>query len=308
MFDFKKNNKNPKPNKESLKVLNNEYVFETGSWAKQANGTVLIRWNNMVLMANVCAAKNASEGIDFFPLTVDYREKFYSSGTFSGGFFKREGRPSNREILTSRLVDRPLRPLFPSNFFNEVQIFISLLSADNDHPADIHSVTAASAALMVSNIPFDGPVAGVRVGRINNEFILFPTKEQQEKSELNLLLAGTEKAVTMIEGMANQLSEELMLEALKYGHKEIQRICDAQKALRKYVKKELLVVPEIIENVELIKQVRNFAFDKMTKANASGDKQTRQTNIDLVFENTLENFEELWKKEGIDSSEIKNSS
>ena len=308
MFDSNKNNKNPQPHKESLKVLGSDYVFETGSWAKQANGSVLIRWNNIALMANATAAKSANVGTDFFPLTVDYREKFYSTGRFSGGFFKREGKPSNKEILTSRLVDRPLRPLFPPTFFNELQIFISLLSADDIHSSDIHAVTCASAALMVSNIPFDGPVAGVRVGRIDGNFIIFPTKDQQKKSELNLLLAGTEKAVTMIEGMANELSEDIMLEAVKFGHAEIKRICEAQHALRQYASKEILSVPDVVKNIELETEVNKLAFDKMVKANISNSKKhDRQNAIDAIFDETLEAFQTKWEAESVEKSILEGS-
>ena len=291
--------------KESIKILDADYSFETGKWAKQANGSVVLKWKNIVLLGNATASKYAKEDIDFFPLTVDYREKFYSCGQFAGGFFKREGRPTNVEVLTSRLTDRPIRPLFPKNFLNELQIFITLLSADEDQTSQVHSITCASAALMASNIPFDGPVAGVRIGRIAEKFILFPTQSEQKISDLNLLLAGTSKAVTMIEGSANQLSKEVMLDAVKFGHEEIKKICALQEKLRDTVKKSFLNIPEVEENESLKKEIYEMAHEKMLKANESGDKKLRQENIDSLCEEVLSTLEEKYNKEGIDEKQIK---
>ncbi len=291
--------------KESIKILDADYSFETGKWAKQANGSVVLKWKNIVLLGNATANKSAKEDTDFFPLTVDYREKFYSRGQFAGGFFKREGRPTNLEILTSRLTDRPIRPLFPKSFMNEVQIFITLLSADEDQTSQVHSITCASAALMASNIPFDGPVAGVRVGRIAEKFILFPTQSEQKISDLNLLLAGTSRAVTMVEGSANQLSKEVMLDAVKFGHEEIKKICALQEKLRDTVKKPFLNVPEVEENESLKKEIHEMAHEKMLKANESGDKKLRQENIDSLCEEVLSTLEEKYNKEEIDEKQIK---
>ena len=283
---------------EKTKVLDSEYVFETGKWAKQANGSVVLKWKNIVLMSNATAASGAKEGADFFPLTVDYREKLYAAGEFVGGFHKREGRPSTKEILICRLVDRPLRPLFPKTFLNELQIFITLLSADQEHLADVHAISIASASLMASNIPFDGPVAGVRVGRVDGELVLFPSKEQMLKSDIDIILAGTLKAVTMIEGSASEVNEETMFEAVRFGHEEIKNICSAQEGLRKAVTSPPLEVPEEEDHTDLESEVRDLVFDKMQEANEGGDKHARQAAIDLVFEETLEKYENQWKSEG----------
>ncbi|MDH5716839.1 MAG: polyribonucleotide nucleotidyltransferase [Spirochaetia bacterium] len=289
---------------ESILVNEKSFILETGAWARQAGGSIVLRWDKITLLANATAAKEAMEGIDFFPLTVDYREKFYASGQIPGGYFKREGRPTEKEILTSRLTDRPLRPLFPKGFYNEVQIFITLLSSDGIQPADIHGITAASAALMISDIPFDGPVAGVRVGQIDGNFILFPDNEQQKKSELNLILAGTKEAVTMIEGSSSGLDEKTMLEAIKYGHKEIQRICDAQILMKEKIGKAKTEIPTIADNTELKNKIREMAFVSLEEANKSGDKHTRQSNIDEVNKSTLQKLEEEWKQNEFTEKEI----
>ncbi len=218
--------------KETIVLKDSDYTFETGKFAKQANGSVFLKWKNMTIMANATASNVAKEGMNFFPLTVEYRERFYASGKFPGGFIKREGKPSSKEVLTSRLIDRPIRPLFPKAFVNELQLFVTLLSHDINEVSNIHAITAASAALMCSNLPFDGPVAGVVVGRINDQFVLFPSVEEEANSELRIYMAGTEKAVTMIEGSANEVEEEIMLDAVKFGHEEIKRIAKLNISLK----------------------------------------------------------------------------
>ncbi len=289
---------------EKTQVLNSEYTFETGKWAKQANGSIVLRWKNIVLMSNATSAKEAKEGASFFPLTVDFREKYYAAGEFVGGFHKREGRPSNKEILICRLVDRPIRPLFPKSFLNELQIFITLLSADQEYLADVHAITAASASLMVSNIPFDGPVAGVRVGRIDEKLILFPSKEEIKQSDLNIILAGTEQAVTMIEGSASEVSEEFMHEAIRFGHKEIKRLCEVQKPLKRLVNSSPLQVPEKEDHSSLEKKVNEIGYKKMSKASESGDKHTRKKNIDIVQGEIIDEFTDIFRSEGFTEDEI----
>lgn len=277
---------------QSIQVQGKEYTLETGKWAKQANGSVILRWGKLVLMANATAASKAQEGADFFPLTVDYREKFYAAGKIPGGYIKREGRPSDKEILTARLTDRPLRPLFPENYFNELQIFISVLSAEPQQSSDVHAITAASAALIISDIPFHEPVAGVRVVRVNEEFILFPNAEEQKQADLNLILAGSAQAVTMIEGHAKEVSEEDMLAAVKIGHEEIRRLCLLQEDLRKQSGKEKLPIPPTEDFSELKEKLRALAFEKIEQANITPEKQARQNNIDLVLSETLETLEQ----------------
>ncbi|MDH5720021.1 MAG: polyribonucleotide nucleotidyltransferase [Spirochaetia bacterium] len=289
---------------ENIKIRDKDYILETGAWARQANGSVVIRWGKITLIANATAAKDANPDAGFFPLTVDYREKFYASGQIPGGYFKREARPTEKEILTSRLTDRPLRPLFPKSYYNEVQIFITLLSSDGQQSADVHAITAASAALMVSDIPFAAPAAGVRVGLINGNFILFPDKNEMQESKLNLILAGTEEAVTMIEGYSHELDEKTMLDAIKFGHTEIKRICECQNQLREKAGKIKNEFAEQEENVELKNKIREMAFNSLVEANKSGDKQTRQSNLNDVNASTIEKLETEYKAESLDEKEI----
>jgi len=292
---------------EELKVGNHNYILETGKWAKQAGGSIVVRWNNMVLMSNATVAPEAKEGTDFFPMTVEYREKFYASGRIPGGFFKREARPSEKETLTSRLTDRPLRPLFPENFVNELQVFVTLLSTDCVYPAQIHAITAASASLMISEAPFHGPVAGVQVGRVDGKFVLFPTNQELEKSDLNLMLAGTADAVTMIEGSASEISEDIIIEAIKTGHEEIKKLCQMQVKLKEKVGKEKMPDTPPVDVTEIKSLVHTLAYDEMNAANKNTQKHVRQENIDKVKETTLEKLKTQWESEGRDKDEIKNS-
>ena len=202
-------------------------TLETGEIARQASGAVLLNMDDTVVLATVVAAKKAKPGQDFFPLTVDYIEKTYAAGKIPGGFFKREGRLSESETLTSRLIDRPIRPLFPEGFYNEVQVVIHVMSLNPEVEADIPAMIAASAALAISGVPFNGPVGAARVGYLNGEFVLNPSKTQLAGSQLDLVVAGTESAVLMVESEADQLSEDVMLEAVMYGHKQMQTAIDA---------------------------------------------------------------------------------
>jgi polyribonucleotide nucleotidyltransferase len=280
---------------EEIIIGKNNYILETGKWAKQAGGSVILRWGNTVIMANATVAPSANEGMDFFPLTVEYREKFYASGRIPGGFFKREARPSEKEILTSRLTDRPIRPLFPENFHNELQLFVTLLSTDCKFPSQVHSITAASAALMISDAPFAGPVAGVQVGRIDGKFIMFPSTEELEKSDINILLGGTKDAVTMIEGSANEVSEEEMIEAVKAGHEEIKRICDLQIKLRGKTGRDKMEVPPVEDLSEIKTLVHSIVNDELVKANQIKHKQTRQNKIDELKDSTIEKVREKFQ-------------
>jgi polyribonucleotide nucleotidyltransferase len=211
--------------------------FNTGYLAKQADGAVAVSYGEVIVFASAVVSREVKEGQDFFPLTVDYREKFYAAGKIPGGFIKRESRPSDKEVLTSRLTDRPLRPLFPSDFINEVQIIIYVLSADQKNQQDILAINAASAALSISGMPFHGPVGAVRMGRIKGEWIVNPTFAQSDESDIDLIVAGTKTAVTMIEGSAKNVSETDMIDAVEIAHGHIKRICDAQEELAKAVNK-----------------------------------------------------------------------
>ncbi len=200
------------------------FTVETGKMAKQANGAVLVRYGESVVLVTATASEEPREGVDFFPLTVDYEEKMYAVGKIPGGFIKREGRPGESAILCSRLIDRPIRPLFPEGYRNDVQIVATVLSVEQDNAPEIAAMIGASCALTISDIPFMGPIAGVRVGRIDGEFVINPTVEQREKSDLNLTIAGSRDAVMMVEAGADELPEEVILEAILFGHEEIKKI------------------------------------------------------------------------------------
>ena len=196
------------------------FVIETGKMAKQANGSALVRYGDTVVLVAATASAEPREGVDFFPLTVDYEEKMYSVGKIPGGFIKREGRPSESAILNSRMIDRPIRPLFPDGFRNDVQIVATVLSVDQDNPPEIAGMIGASCALGVSDIPFNGPIAGVHVGRVDGEFVINPTVEQKKVSDLNLTIAGSKDAVMMVEAAAHELPEEVILESILFGQKK----------------------------------------------------------------------------------------
>jgi polyribonucleotide nucleotidyltransferase len=206
-------------------------TLETGEIARQASGAVVVSVEDTVVLATVVARKDAKPGQDFFPLTVDYIEKTYAAGKIPGGFFKREGRPSEKETLTSRLIDRPIRPLFPEGYLNEVQVIIHVLSVNPEIDPDIPAMIGASAALCVAGIPFNGPIGAARVGYANGQYILNPTTTQLKTSQMDLVVAGTEHAVLMVESEAQQLSEEIMLGAVVYGHEQMKAVIDAIHAL-----------------------------------------------------------------------------
>ena len=246
--------------KESIKLGDKELTVETGRVAKQANGSVVISYGDTMLLVAAVGANVPREGVDFFPLTVEYRESNYAAGRIPGNYFRREGRPNEKEILTSRLIDRPCRPLFADGFRNETQVVSSVISADPDNNPDVVAITGASCALYLSDIPFLEPIAGVRIGLIDGRYIVNPTYDEVRDSRLNLIVAGTEEAIVMVEGGAKEVSEEIMLEALMLAHKEINRLCRWQKQLYKALdiqKRE--VVPTAL-NQEMLEEVsRNYA-------------------------------------------------
>ena len=205
----------------------NTVRMETGEIARQASGAVLVDMDDTVVLATVVGAKNAKPGQDFFPLTVDYLEKTYAAGKIPGGFFKREGRPSENETLTSRLIDRPIRPLFPEGFYNEVQVVVQVVSLNPEVPADIPALIGASAALAISGLPFNGPVGAARVAYVDSQYVLNPSRDQIAKSKLDLVVAGTEQAVLMVESEAQELPEDVMLGAVVFGHEQMQTAINA---------------------------------------------------------------------------------
>ncbi len=263
-------------------------TLETGKLAKQANGAVLARYGESVVLVTAVVSKQPRHGIDFFPLSVDYQEMTYAAGKIPGGFFKREGRPGEREILTSRLIDRPLRPLFPKNFFNDVQIIATVLSADDENDPDVVAITAASAALEISDIPFSGPIAGVRVGRIGGEFVVNPSIGLMAETELDIIIAGSRDAVVMVEGGAKCVSEQMLLDAIMFGHSSIQDVLDLQMELRSCAGREKIVVPEHSVDRDVEEKVRSLAVEPMRSALSKQVKQERNNAVRAVFESVME--------------------
>ncbi|WP_085314640.1 polyribonucleotide nucleotidyltransferase [Derxia lacustris] len=258
-------------------------VLETGEIARQASGAVLVNIEDTVVLATVVAAKKAKPGQDFFPLTVDYIEKTYAAGKIPGGFFKREGKPSEKETLTSRLIDRPLRPLFPDGFYNEVQVIIHVLSVNPEVDPDIAAMIGASAALAISGIPFNGPIGAARVGYVNGEYLLYPTASELKKSQLNLVVAGTEAAVLMVESEADQLSEEVMLGAVVFGHEQMQKVIDAIHALVRDAGKPEWDWAPAAKNETLVARVAELAAAPIRAAYEIRSKQDRSAKLKEVF-------------------------
>ena len=270
------------------------FVVETGKMAKQANGAVLVRYGDTVVLVTATASLEPREGVDFFPLTVDYEEKMYSVGKIPGGFIKREGRPAESGILHSRLIDRPIRPLFPEGYRNDVQIVATVLSVDQDNPPEIAGMIGASCALSISDIPFMGPIAGVRVGRVDGQFVINPTVEQLEKSDLNLTVAGSHDAVMMVEAGAKELPEDVVLDAILFGHQEIKRMVEFQNDMVAQCGKEkrqskLFEVPE-----ELVQEIHDYTFEKLNAAVRDADKLRRDEHVAAVKEEAKEHFLELY--------------
>src|ERR1044071_1032013 len=225
-----------------LHVGQNTLRLETGKLAKQAHGSVIVRYGDSVVLVTACRAASAREGIDFLPLTVDYREYTYASGRIPGGFFKREGKPAEKEVLTSRVIDRPIRPLFPSGWRFETQVIALVLSADAENDTDVLAITGASAALAVSEIPFQKTIAGVRVGMIDGSYVINPTFEQRKNSKLDLVVAGSKDGLVMVEAGAKQVTEEQVVEALETAHTAIKRIVDVIDDLAKAAGKKKAAV------------------------------------------------------------------
>ena len=271
----------------TVHVGNKTLKFETGKIARQANGAVLVHSGETVVFASACAAPKAAEGIDFFPLRVDYQEKFSSAGRTAGGFIKREGRPAEREILTCRLIDRPLRPMFEDGYYNEVQILSYVLSYDGTHLPDVLAICAASAALTISDIPLIKPIGAVRVGMIGDEFVINPTHEEAKKSSLDLVLAGTEDAILMIEGFCDFLTEEQVIAAIEAGHKEIQKICHHLGEWRKKIGKEKKrdTLRQIPHEVNIA--VQAAAQDLIEAALRISSKQERDVSLAKIQETVL---------------------
>lgn len=292
-----------KPIKKSITYGHHTLTIETGEIAKQAHGAVMVSLDDTVVLVTAVGDKKTKPGQDFFPLTVDYQEKFYSAGRIPGSFFKREGRPSEKETLTSRLIDRPIRPLFPDGFYNEVQIVAMVLSSDTEIDADIPAMIGTSAALVLSGIPFDGPIGAARVGYINNEYILNPTTTQLKESQLNLVVAGTQKAVLMVESEANELSEDVMLGAVTYGHDQMQQVINMINELADEAGVAAWDWQPAEKNLSLIEQVTQLAEADLRNAFRIKQKSARTEAISTIWQRVLSDLK-VGTEEGPDEQEI----
>ncbi len=271
----------------SIQVGGRTMTFQTGRIGKQAGGAIVLRYGDTVVSAFATGSAEPRTGIDFFPLTVEFEERLYAAGKIPGGFIKREGRPSEKAILSARLIDRPIRPLFPDGFRNDVQVVAIVMSVDQDCASDITAINAASAALTISNVPFEGPVAAVTVGLVDEELVLNPTVAQAEKSRMHLTVAGTKDAVMMVEAGAKEVREEQMLEAIMFGHQEIVRLAEFIESFRKEalglgLAKEKMEVKNPALPQNLLDAVNRFAYDKMDKAVRVEEKKAREAAVDAV--------------------------
>ncbi len=276
-----------------LDFLGRKLVVETGHIAKQANAAVLVRYGDTAVLTTVVMGKTMVTQ-DFFPLQVLYQEKLYSVGKIPGGFIKREGRPTDEATLAARLIDRPLRPMFDENLRNEIQVVNMVLSVDVDNSPVMTALFGSSLALGISEIPFDGPVGGVVVGKIGKNFIFNPTADELEKSELNLTVAGTKDAICMVEAGANQLSESKMLDAMMAGHEEIKKLCEFQQKIIDEIGKEKVVLEKATLDEDLVKEVETFAYEEMLKGITIKDKLASQDAVLKVKADTISHFEEVY--------------
>ncbi|MBD8976874.1 polyribonucleotide nucleotidyltransferase [Veillonella magna] len=284
-----------------MELAGRTLTIETGELAKQASGAALVRYGDTVVLVTATGSKEAKD-IDFFPLTVDYEEKMYAVGRIPGGFVKREGRPPETAILHSRLIDRPIRPLFDKGCRNEVHVVATVLSVDQDNAPEICGMIGASAALAISDIPWAGPIAGVRMGRVNGEFVVNPTVAQLEESDLNVVVAGTKDAILMVEGGAQEVPEEVLLEVIMTAHEEIKRIVAFQEDMVAKVGKEKRVFPVHEIDEEVSKAVHEYAHDALDKAVRCADKQQRDAQQEAVFAEVLAHFEEIYPEQMQDVS------
>lgn len=280
--------------RKSMTLGGRELIIETGKMAKQASGSVTVRYADTIALVTATANLLSTPKQDFFPLQCEYQERAYAAGKIPGGFFKREGRPSEREILGSRLIDRPIRPLFPNGFFSDTQVIASVISSDQENPGDILGIIGASAALSISEIPFLGPIAGVRVGRIDGEYILNPTIPQMEKSEMEIVIAGTEESVVMVEGEAKEISEEVIVSAIEFGHQAIVQIIQLQKELIAEVKpvKAVFQVPVMPEGFVEAVEAKTLPMLLDWREKGKQKKKTRSDAIAFFLKSLKEELEE----------------
>jgi polyribonucleotide nucleotidyltransferase len=279
---------------ESIKLGTQDLIVETGKVAKQADGSVVIRYGDTMLLVAAVSGRSAREGLDFFPLTVEYRENSFAGGRIPGNYFRREGRPSEKEVLTCRMIDRPVRPLFPDGYRFETQIVASVISSDAEYDPDVIAITGASCALYLSDIPFENPIAGVRIGLIEGKYLINPSYDERRESELNLVVAGTEEAICMVECEANEVNETIMVEALMLAHREIKRLCLWQKELGKALEIEKRTFEVASLDEELIAEIEKNFSDKLRAALDSTGRQKIEVyaGIDALKKEVMESYPE----------------
>lgn len=289
-----------------MELAGRPLIVETGKMAKQASGAVLVRYGETVVLVTSTASKEAREGMDFFPLTVDYEEKMYAVGKMPGGFLRREGRPGNSAILNARLIDRPIRPLFDKRCRNDIHVTATVLSVDYDNAPELCGMLGASASLGISDIPWDGPIAGVRVGRIDGQFVINPTQEQLKVSTLNITVAGSETAILMVEGGAQEAPEEDVLDAIMFGHETIKELVAFQKKIIEEVgkPKRTLIFPEIPEEIK--SAIYAYAERPLKEAIFNPDKLTREAHMEEVRKEAEAHFKEIYPENGSDIAECLN--
>ena len=289
-----------------MELAGRPLIVETGKMAKQASGAVLVRYGETVVLVTSTASKEAREGMDFFPLTVDYEEKMYAVGKMPGGFLRREGRPGNSAILNARLIDRPIRPLFDKRCRNDIHVMATVLSVDYDNAPELCGMLGASASLGISDIPWDGPIAGVRVGRIDGQFVINPTQEQLKVSTLNITVAGSETAILMVEGGAQEAPEEDVLDAIMFGHETIKELVAFQKKIIEEVgkPKRTLIFPEIPEEIKTA--IYAYAERPLKEAIFNPDKLTREAHMEEVRKEAEAHFKEIYPENGSDITECLN--
>jgi polyribonucleotide nucleotidyltransferase len=293
------------PHKIELKLGRENLIIETGKLAKQANGAVCVRYGGTVVLVTAVCSNELREGIDFFPLTVEYQEKTYSAGRIPGGYFKRESRPTEKEILTSRLIDRPIRPLFPEGFRNDVQIIATVLSSDGTNDSDILAMIGASCALSISDIPFLGPIGAIKIGLVNGEFIVNPTFKETEESSLNVFVAGLEDRIIMIEAGANEVSDEKMLEAFEFSQKYLQELIDFQKKLTGICGKEKMKLEIKTFSDALYQKARGLSLSEFKKVFLLPTKEQREDAINVLGENVIEKLKK--EDDTLSETDIKNA-
>lgn len=283
--------------KYQMEIAGRPLIVEIGQLAKQANGAALVRYGDTVVLVTATASKAPREGIDFFPLTVDYEEKQYAVGKIPGGFIKREGRATELATLSARQLDRPIRPLFPKGFKNDIHVVATVLSVEKDCPADVTATIGASMALGVSDIPFAGPIGAVVVGMVEGELIINPTLEQSESSDMHVVVAGTKEAIMMVEGYANQVPEETMLEAIFFGHEEIKRIVAFQEPIIAELGQTKMEVPEVEIDAEMAAAVSEYALPRLEEAVKNPDKKSREAHMDMANDEIISHFLEIYPEE-----------